>query len=72
MSIGTIRGKHGNYPVEVINGAVYYRDSSGRTVGTGFTTGQKSGNFIGPDGSLHDQQSALRSIQSRYDQGRYS
>ena len=71
MEIGSIRGKYGPYPVLVINGDVYYRDSSGRTVATGFTPGQAAGRYTGPDGSSYDLSGALREIQSRYNQGRY-
>lgn len=70
MEIGSIRGKYGTYPVLVLNGDVYFRDSSGRTVATGFSP-NSSGRYTGPDGSSYDRDGALREIQSRYDRGRY-
>ena len=73
MAVGQIQGKYGQYPVEVINGAVYYRDSSGRTVSTGFTPSSvTNGRFSGPDGSSHSLQSMLQDIQSRYNRGQYT
>lgn len=71
MKIGSISGKYGTYAVLVINGDVYYRDSSPRNVATGFHR-EASGRYTGPDGSSYDQHGALREIQSRYSSGRYS
>lgn len=72
MSIGYIQGKHGRYPVEVSNGDVYFRDSSGRTRATGFRPSSvRSGYYTGPDGSSFDERGALADIQRRYDAGKY-
>lgn len=72
MQIGTIRGQYGQYPVLVLNGAVYYRDSSNRTVTTGFTPSKiTQGRYSGPDGSSFDLYGMLNEIQRRYDAGKY-
>ena len=71
MEIGSIQGKYGRYPVLVINGDLYYRDSSSSTVATGFHK-EPSGRYTGPDGSSYAPSAAVREIQSRYSAGRYA
>lgn len=70
MEIGSIRGKYGTYSVLLINGDLYFRDSSPRNVATGFHR-EASGRYTGPDGSSYEQDGAVREIQSRYSRGKY-
>ncbi len=70
MNVGSINGKYGTYPLLLINGDVYYRDSSGRTVSTGFSKSSSMSGYTAPDGSYVEPGRLSSEVQWRYSAGR--